>query len=337
MKKISEQQYQELLRASHVFLETMHPHELAKEICSSAIRILNCTEAHLYLVEGEGFLLQEAGNILGVSLEAEEIGENLLGEDGKIVTPDLNVALDTVMQAGPSVSTGALMSFFPSQFVVATSLKHKQHSLGVLVLIDSDSQRSFTVGEELLLEELALFASQALSIEHIIGERESRDGLTGLYNQKYFKKAAEREIERIRRYGGELSLVMLDIDFFKDVNDNHGHLVGDDVLKGVAHFLTETTRLTDVTARYGGEEFGVLLAHTPLKAACAYAERLRKRVAEAKFCPLTVTISGGVTELNADSLTVETDALTLIKAADDALYRAKDTGRDKVVCKSLPG
>src|ERR1039458_10381012 len=124
---------------------------------------------------------------------------------------------------------------------------------------------------------------------------------------------------------------MFDIDFFKNINDKHGHLAGDDALKGVANFIAETTRITDVTARYGGEEFAVLLVHTSMEAARVYAERLRKKVTKAKMGSAAVTISGGITELDADSLTSETNELTLIKAADDALYQAKNTGRNRII------
>jgi diguanylate cyclase (GGDEF)-like protein len=156
------------------------------------------------------------------------------------------------------------------------------------------------------------------------------DGLTQVFNRRYFEETLERELSRCNRYGRALSLVLLDIDNFKVINDTHGHLAGDHVLKHVASSLKTRVRREDIVARYGGEEFGLLLPEVDLKGATALAEKARKLIEKTKFefdkASIPVTVSAGVAALNAE-LTEGTD---LIRLADSRLYEAKDTGRNKV-------
>jgi len=156
-----------------------------------------------------------------------------------------------------------------------------------------------------------------------------RDGLTGLHNYRYFWEVLHREVELARRYQRPLSLLFLDIDDFKKVNDRLGHRVGDTVLKALGSFLLEAVRHADLVCRYGGEEFVVLLAETGLEQATASAERLRQGVSELTVeLPeenLHFTVSIGVAELK-----VGTDGDDLVKGADAALYRAKQAGKNRV-------
>jgi diguanylate cyclase (GGDEF)-like protein len=157
------------------------------------------------------------------------------------------------------------------------------------------------------------------------------DGLMGIYNHKFFKQRLEQEVAKSGRYGTQTSLVLLDIDFFKRVNDTYGHATGDIVLKNLAKIVSDTSRNTDVVARYGGEEVAVVLTHTGLAGAQEFAERLRLRVAqhvvrdpeeEAEF---RVTVSIGVAQWEKG-----VDMISLIKRADAALYHSKRTGRNRV-------
>jgi len=151
------------------------------------------------------------------------------------------------------------------------------------------------------------------------------DGLTGLYNARYFYERLEVEMSRAKRYKHDLTLFMLDIDFFKRYNDTYGHLSGDEALKHVARILKENSRATDTVARYGGEEFCVILPETSPEQSTILAERIRHAVETA---PLAITISIGVAALagNEDVRVAE----DLVRLADKALYRAKDEGRNKV-------
>jgi diguanylate cyclase (GGDEF)-like protein len=162
----------------------------------------------------------------------------------------------------------------------------------------------------------------------------SYDALTGLYNRRALQDQLETEIARGHRYGNPLSLVLLDFDHFKQVNDTYGHLCGDHVLKEIAQRVTRVVREADVAARYGGEEFAVILPHASLPDARMVAERLRHAVEDKPVVwdehEVPVTISVGVSELSEAT----EDAYALLGAADKALYAAKVGGRNRVVCYS---
>lgn len=154
------------------------------------------------------------------------------------------------------------------------------------------------------------------------------DHLTGLANRRRFERQLEREVGRTLRYGHPFSLLMVDIDNFKNLNDSFGHDAGDDAIRRIGRVLREGTRGIDLAARIGGEEFGVLLVETKQQGAIEVAERLRLAI---KALELTsgwqITASFGVAECPVDAQT----APDILKAADVALYEAKRSGRDRVV------
>lgn len=153
------------------------------------------------------------------------------------------------------------------------------------------------------------------------------DSLTKIYNRAKFNESLESEIYRAQRYGSKLSLIIVDADHFKSINDTFGHLAGDEVLKGIARILKENLRISDILARYGGEEFVILLPFTDTHTAQMIAQKLREKVRIENFPHgKTVTCSFGVAEL----LSEDTEK-TLFKRADQALYEAKNGGRDRVV------
>jgi len=157
------------------------------------------------------------------------------------------------------------------------------------------------------------------------------DHLTGLFNRRYMMEVLGREVQRSSRKGGHLSLILLDIDHFKDVNDIYGHLQGDVALQKVALLLKKELRAYDCATRYGGEEFVAILPDSSLKDAVFVAERIRQSVMETKFSDklagLNLTVSLGVASFPLEGVTT-VDAF--IKLADDALYRAKNSGRNRV-------
>jgi diguanylate cyclase (GGDEF)-like protein len=156
------------------------------------------------------------------------------------------------------------------------------------------------------------------------------DGLMQVYNRRYLFEALEREIIRARRHGRDLSVVMFDIDHFKQVNDRFGHLAGDFVLKELARVVQSRIRRDEVFARYGGEEFSLVLPETTLEGAYALAETLRRKISEHGFAfqseTIPVTVSMGIAVLS----DVERGATELIKRADEKLYEAKRGGRNRV-------
>jgi diguanylate cyclase (GGDEF)-like protein len=156
------------------------------------------------------------------------------------------------------------------------------------------------------------------------------DYLTSLYNRRHFSKVGEGEVQRARRYQRSLSVIMLDIDYFKRVNDTYGHTVGDQILQGVAESCLKELRGVDVVGRYGGDEFVILLPENDLTAAAQVAERLRKSIAKRRLKTTRgsakVTASMGVAAMDGKSPTLE----TLLTRADQALYVAKQKGRNRV-------
>jgi len=158
------------------------------------------------------------------------------------------------------------------------------------------------------------------------------DGLTELYNHRYFHQILLTEIERERRYRRPLSLMIIDVDDFKDCNDSYGHLVGDIVLKQIGALIKKSTRGCDFVARYGGEEFSVILPETSKQEAVVVAERIRTSVEEFSFSScvgkhmgkLTVTI--GLASLPEDAK----DKTGLIEMADEGMYRGKESGKNRV-------
>ncbi|MCU0660969.1 MAG: diguanylate cyclase [Myxococcota bacterium] len=173
------------------------------------------------------------------------------------------------------------------------------------------------------------------NIEHAYHEEiyrlKTTDGLTGAYNKRYFEEEAEREIYRFCRYSRPLSLLMIDIDYFKKVNDNNGHLAGDRVLTQLSQLMMANVRREDTFCRYGGEEFALLMPETNIKGALDQAEKLRVFVQAARIefegMVLRVTISIGVTQAEPGMSTVD----AFVRVADENLYKAKDAGRNRVV------
>jgi diguanylate cyclase (GGDEF)-like protein len=184
----------------------------------------------------------------------------------------------------------------------------------------------------ILMGLLITWLARSLGLEErarMLAERHSWiDGLTGAFNRRAFDDRLARESARSNRLGTPLSLILLDIDHFKKVNDTHGHLVGDDVIRLVATAAGSQLRSTDTLCRYGGEEFAILLPDTSLHAAAIVAGKVRRSIAEAELAELglRVTASAGVT----DWRNGEDGASDLVRRADLALYDAKRSGRDQV-------
>jgi two-component system, cell cycle response regulator len=156
------------------------------------------------------------------------------------------------------------------------------------------------------------------------------DGLTQIYNRRYFEETLERELARCNRYSRALSLVLIDIDHFKNVNDSFGHLAGDHILKSLASTIKTRIRREDILSRYGGEEFSLLLPEVDLPGAATLAEKTRKVIEKHKFefdrQHIPVTVSLGVATIDG----TQSDAQDLIRAADTKLYEAKSAGRNRV-------
>lgn len=203
-------------------------------------------------------------------------------------------------------------------------------TLGVLVL-DSARSGSFSVSDIQSLESVADICATAIQNAHYV-ERVKHlaylDGLTGIFNRRYFELRIQEELERARRFESGMAVIMVDIDQFKRLNDEFGHLLGDEVLRQVSSIFSQQLRKIDVVCRYGGEEFAILLSQTSQQHALGVAEKLRRMVDSWQFpgVPRSVTISAGVATCPDHGTTRE----ELVRAADAGLYAAKQSGRNCV-------
>ena len=181
------------------------------------------------------------------------------------------------------------------------------------------------------LESVADICATAIQNAHYVDRVKQLaylDGLTGIFNRRFFELRIMEEIERARRYGTGMAVIMADIDEFKRLNDEFGHVLGDEVLRQVSSVFHQQLRKVDVVCRYGGEEFGILLTQVNPEQAMAVAEKLRKMVEGWQFpgVPRTVTISAGTATFPQHGTTRD----GLVRAADRALYAAKQAGRNRV-------
>lgn len=183
-----------------------------------------------------------------------------------------------------------------------------------------------------------LLLKHQAQLEHLVSARTHElqylanfDELTGIYNRRKFNELFDSETERAKRYNQPLSLVLLDIDHFKMINDKYGHNEGDEVLKAIAEILRKHLRRSDVYARWGGEEFIILMTHTSLDTAGQVAEKLRGLLCDVRYGNINENISAS---FGVSSLHTEEQITPLIKRADDALYDAKRNGRNRVCVKA---
>lgn len=217
--------------------------------------------------------------------------------------------------------------------VAAVPLRVRKKTIGVLY-VDDFKPRRFNTREISLLSLLAHQAALAIDKAHLLEDKvrlATTDGMTGIFNYRHFKDVLRSEVERASRYSQNFCMAILDLDFFKTINDRMGHTKGDEVLRLVAHTIKENLRNTDFLARYGGEEFVVILPHTSLGESHQAVEKIRKAISDIKVTGkhgenLRLTASLGVADFPASGISSD----DLIAAADTALLLAKRSGRNRV-------
>gem|GEM_PF-1469179 len=232
-------------------------------------------------------------------------------------------------QPGASLLKG-LMDDGGAQSIIALPMFRETDLMGFLCLVDVQQERVWALADLNLMQVAASLIGSALvrkELELELEDLASHDSLTGLYNRRKFESLLAHEIQRAGRYDKCFSLVLFDIDRFKDVNDHFGHTTGDTVLCRLIETVQDQTRGSDTLARWGGEEFVLLLPETDMEGARRVAEAARERVASTRFPgPGHLTISLGISQYRpGDTMT------DLIERADEALYRAKRQGRDQTV------
>lgn len=242
--------------------------------------------------------------------------------------------INVVSDAEPSFIEGEEPECKTIRSIISLPLRARGEVIGVLTL-NSPKPDAFSEDIQQVLQIIEYPASVVVDNARL-HERTKKmavtDGLTRLYNHRHFYELLEQEFHRTKRYQASVALVMIDIDFFKQINDTYGHQVGDDILKELALVVRAQVREVDILARYGGEEFAALLPQTSLEQAKVVAERIREAVEQNEFSTskgiIKITISLGVAgypEMDINS------QVELVQYADAALYRAKETGKNRVV------
>ena len=282
-------------------------------------------------VDGDLVLRELRDPLVVIDARGRIVDANRAAKDELGLEPygDVPVALGTLWAAGPTPTETP-----PARIVLGRledeSAPPRTFEVTLTPLGDSEGARS-----ALLLRDVTLREAMRRELEKVNADLERlarTDGLTGLANRRHFMEVLEQEVERAQRYQRPLSLVLLDLDHFKRVNDTHGHAAGDEVLKAAALVLRSVCRDVDLAARLGGEELALVLPETDAGGAHTVAERIRHKIeAGVHRSPagdsFSVTASMGVATIAPDTDTGE----ALLQAADVALYRAKDGGRNRVV------
>jgi len=330
-----------VLSAVDDFVSTASAEASLRDLCQ---RILAKIAEVFQSEKGSILLLEESGQALVVKaitginekiVERLRIkpGEGIAGEvfeSGRsLLVRDLEKEMSPQGNRRSRYQTGSFMS---------VPLRSGQHKIGVLNLADRVNRESFQKRDLRRLEALAGHVTATLEKAESSRRTEDlkkisiTDGLTDLFNRRFFQERLTEEIERAKRHGHSVSLIMLDIDDFKNYNDTYGHLVGDEALKMVASLIRKSVRTIDLVSRYGGEEFAVILPITEVAATCSVAERIRSSVA-GQFFPdqafqfaVKVTVSMGIASYPAEAENLQ----ELIGNADKALYLAKVGGKNKV-------
>lgn len=264
--------------------------------------------------------------------------------DSTTCKPEVKGILMKALREGVTIRTNNIRSLsefkgLPSDhpvniqniLIIPLLLRHK--IIGEIILANRIGTDGFSEADEDILLTFgfhAAFALEKARLHQEVRQLATIDGLTGLYNHRAFQERIETEIERARRFGSKVSLLMMDIDNFKRLNDTYGHSMGDEVLRRIGCKIVENIRNIDFAARYGGEEFTVVLPETNLEGAKITAERIREAIKDYRITHgenlISVTVSIGVSTYpdNASS------RMDLIEKADAALYEAKRSGRDRV-------
>lgn len=304
--------------------------ELLGKVCSLVQDAFQLCHVSVLLKEEDDLVLRASNGkltprpLVGGILPEEGLWQRALAAGKTLVENDMT-------PSGPD--SGLYLETASSMCIPLVSFGQ---TLGVLVL-DTARPDAFRANDTQSLESVADICATAIQNANYV-ERVKQlaylDGLTGIFNRRFFELRIMEEIERARRYNSGMAVLMIDIDQFKRLNDEFGHLLGDEVLRQVSSIFHQHLRKIDVLCRYGGEEFAIVLSQTNPLHALGVAEKLRKAVEAWQFpgVPRPVTISAGTANFQEHGTTRD----ELVKAADAGLYAAKHSGRNRVCLAPVP-
>ena len=322
--KLTEALMEEKRRADVMF-------EITRSISSS----LN-TQEILYLIVTRLSEVFGARDCSIVRVDPQTRAAKMMVKSAEPKLPETSIELEQYPELLQAYDTKEIV-FVPNlarngstQSAVAVPMRVKNVVLGLIYLRLNQNWKKISEGDERFFRVMSATAANALRNAELFEEMEHRartDFLTGLPNHRSFQSTLSTELGRAQRHNHPLSLLIIDLDFLKEVNDKFGHPTGDMVIRAIAETICKGCREFDVAARYGGEEFTVILPETPLEDASRVADRIREMIAEVDFPGVgTITASIGVANFPVNALGKE----DLIRVADQALYVAKNNGRDRV-------
>jgi diguanylate cyclase (GGDEF)-like protein len=303
--------------------------ELLTVVCRLILEWFRIDHVAVLLVEGEGLRVRAYEGKLTPNVDM-----------GTHLAPGVGLASQALAQGKSLIENdvNAVKTYVPgfleTQSEMCVPLIFFGEKLGVLAL-DRASHDAFDQDEIQPLESVADICAAAIQNANYFERMKQLayvDGLTGIFNRRYFEMRIAEELERASRFMGRMSVIMVDIDHFKRLNDEFGHLLGDEVLRGVSNILKQQLRKVDMVCRYGGEEFAIVVPETTGANTLVVAEKLRRQIETHPFpgVPRPVTISCGVADYPSQGSTRD----ELVAAADSALYQAKQAGRNRVVAAS---
>ncbi len=321
-----------LYETSRLLAEGLSVQDSAQQFISLVANLLSAPFVTLYLRDSESGRFEVAGAIGDPIRLSDEKGSEGQVEVAELVAQRNEPLCLPNTSSAPGLIRSASKRIFASLMGVPLNARGRVEG----VLLAAHPKPGYF--EEYHLQQMTAVAgqfAQVLEVSRItrsVGLLALTDGLTGLFNRRYLELRLEEEIRRSERYGKRFSLLLMDVDHFKQINDRWGHATGDTVLREVGRLLVENLRETEMVFRYGGEEFLVILPETPLHQATQTAQRIRQLVEQHPFRSLgsasvfRVTVSVGVAEYPTHGV----DKLSLLTAADDALYAAKQQGRNRI-------
>jgi diguanylate cyclase (GGDEF)-like protein len=310
-----------LMRAAH---DTLIPEKIGELVIDCAAEWLKATSCTVFAADAEGQVVPLASRGMTPTLgsAALDVARWVVGHGREFATADLR------RDARLRGACGA---------VVAVPLRCRQRTVGALVVVErAAAPAEPRLGEKVATLLAAVLEGPAVALDNALALKRAEelsvtDDLTQLYNSRYLNQVLRREAKRASRSGRPLSLLFVDLDGFKSINDTHGHLAGSRALVEAAVVIRGSARETDVVARFGGDEFSLILPDTGSEGAAAVGDRLRQRIAAHSFLAaagldIRLTVSVGVATLP----DVAASAEELVRAADHAMYRVKEQGKNGV-------